>query len=139
MPKGIRILSFIGKGRLSIIMATAAAINASVGDTKNAPAKKAKKNPTRDPAKVLPLLNGKGLLDISPPKNEAVLSPKVNMAMAALLTGVGKSSRVINMPAAKYRGAAANSYSSVGEAALRVIADITGRFFLFIRESSDTA
>ena len=109
VPKGIRILSFIGKGRLSIIMATAAAINASVGGTKNAPAKKAKNNPTREPAKVLPLLNGNGFLDISPPKNEAVLSPKVNMAMAALFTGAGKKSKVINMPTAKYRGAAANS------------------------------
>ena len=120
-------------------MATAAAINASTGDTKNAPPKKAKKKPNSEPSKVLPLLNGSGFLEINPPKTEAVLSPKVNMAMAALLTGAGKSSKVISMPAAKYRGAAANSYSSVGEAALRVIVDITGRFLLFILESSDIA
>jgi hypothetical protein len=131
-------LSFTGKGRLSIIIATAAAINASAGDTKNEPAKKAKKNPKKEPSKVLPLLNGSGFFEISPPKSEAVLSPKVNMAMAAPFTGAGNSTKVNSMPAAKYKGAAVNSYSSAGDAAFRVIADITGKCFLFIRDSSDS-
>jgi hypothetical protein len=111
-----------GKGKLSIVIATAAPINASTGDTKTAPAKKAKKKPKSEPSRVLPLLNGNGFFEINPPKSEAVLSPKVNMAMAAPFTGAGKSNRVISMPRAKYRGAAANSYSSACDAALRVIA-----------------
>ena len=131
-------LSFTGKGRLSIVIATAAPINASAGDTKNEPAKKAKKNPTSEPSKVLPLLKGNGFFEISPPKSDAVLSPKANMAMAALFTGAGKINKVMSMPAAKYKGAAANSYRSAGDTAFRVIADIMGRFFLFIRDSSDS-
>ena len=137
MHKGTKILSFTGKGKLSTIIATAAPINASTGDTKNEAAKKAKKKPASEPSNVLPLLKGNGFFEISPPKSDAVLSPKVNMAMAAPFTGAGNSTRVISMPMAKYRGAAANSYSSAGAAAFRVIAEITGRFFLFIRESSD--
>jgi hypothetical protein len=105
-------LSFTGNGRHSIAIATAAPINAFTGEIKNEPAKKAKKNPTSEPSNVLPLLNGKGFFEMSPPKSDAVLSPKANMAMAALLTGAGNSNKVINMPKAKYRGAAANSYRS---------------------------
>ena len=94
-------LSFTGKGKLSMVMATAAAINANVGDTKKAAPRKAKKNPAIEPSNVLPLLNGNGFFDINPPKSDAVLSPKVNMAMAAAFTGVGNSSNVSSMPAAK--------------------------------------
>ena len=94
-------LSFTGKGKLSIIIAMAAPIKASVGDTKNAPAKKAKRKPKREPSKVLPLLNGNGFFDIKPPKSEAVLSPKLKMAIAAPFTGVGNSNRVSSIPAAK--------------------------------------
>jgi hypothetical protein len=130
-------LSFTGKGRLSIAIATAAPINASTGDTKNAPAKKAKKNPASEPSTVLPLLNGNGFFEIKPPKSEAVLSPKVNMAMAAPFTGAGNIIKVSSMPKAKYRGAAANSYRSAGDAAFLVIVEIKGRFFLFILDSSD--
>ena len=136
MPNGIRTLSFTGKGKLSIIMATAAPINANAGDTKNVPAKKAKKNPTSEPSSVFPLLNGNGFFAI-PPKSEAVLSPKANMAMAAPFSGAGKITKVIIMPMAKYSGVVANSYSSAGDAALRVTSDITGRFFLLIRNNSD--
>jgi hypothetical protein len=131
-------LSFTGKGKLSTSIATAAPINAGAGDMKTEPAKKAKKNPESEPPNVLPLLNGNGFLEIRSPKSEAVLSPKVNMAIAALLTGAGKSNRVISIPIAKYKGAVANSYSSACDAALRVIADIIGRSFPFIRDSSDT-
>ena len=105
-------LSFTGNGKHSIIIAIAAPINASAGEMKSKLAKKAKKNPTSEPSNVLPLLNGKGFFDKGPPKSDAVLSPKAKMAMAALLTGAGNSNKVINMPMAKYRGAAANSYSS---------------------------
>ena len=137
MHNGIRILSLTGKGRLSIVIATAAPINASTGATKNAPARKAKKNPATEPSRVLPLLNGKGFFEINPPKSEAVLSPKANMAMAAPFTGGGNNNSAIRIPKAKYRGAAANSYRSVSETAFRVIVEITGRYFLFMRDSSD--
>lgn len=94
-------LSFTGKGKLSTVIATAAPINASTGDTKTDPAKKAKKNPTSEPSKVLPLLNGNGFFEREPPKSEAVLSPKANIAMAALLTGAGNSNKVVSVPMAK--------------------------------------
>ena len=94
-------LSFTGKGKLSIIIATAAPINANAGGTKKVAAKNAKANPTSEPSRVLPLLNGSGFLEIEPPTREAVLSPKVNRAMAAPFTGAGKISNVNRMPAAK--------------------------------------
>ena len=95
-----------------MVMATAAPISAITGKMKSEPAKKAKKNPTSEPAKVLPLLKGNCVLEINPPKSDSVLSPKANMAMAALLTGAGNSNKVISMPMAKYRGAAANAVRS---------------------------
>jgi hypothetical protein len=94
-------LSFIGKGKLSIVIATAAPINASTGETKNAPAKAAKKNPESEPSMVLPLLNDKGFFEINPPKSDAMLSPKVNMAIAAPFTGAGKIIKVRRIPMAK--------------------------------------
>ena len=91
---GIRTLSFTGRGRLSIAIATAAPIKDSQGDMKMEPPKNAKMNPITEPSKVLALLNGNGLLDIYPPKSEAMLSPNTNMAMAALLIGAGNSNKV---------------------------------------------
>ena len=106
---GMDKLSFTGKGRLSIIIATVAPIIAKAGDTKNEPAMKAKNKPTRDPSNVLPLLKNNGLLDTIPPKSDAVLSPRQNIAIAAKFTGTGNSNKATSMPIAKYKGAAANS------------------------------
>ena len=75
-------LSFMGSGRTSTVIAIAAPINAYNGGTKKVPAKKAKKNPARDPSQVFPLLNGNDV-EIKPPKREAVLSPRQKMAIAA--------------------------------------------------------
>lgn len=99
--RGIRILSFIGDGRLSTVMATAAAISAISGVTKNTPAKKAKKKPKSEPPNVFPLLNGNGFVGIKPPKNEAALSPKANIAIEALFMGGGNSNNVNSIPVAK--------------------------------------
>ena len=107
--KGTIMLSFIGNGRYSTVMATAAPTNAFNGDMKNEPGKRAKKNPVNEPSKVLALFKGNGLFETSPPKIDAVLSPKVKMAMAALLIGGRKSNSASRMPTAKYMGAAANS------------------------------
>ena len=63
-------------------MAIAAPARANHGETKNIPAKNAKKKPPSEPSQVFPLLKGKEV-EISPPKSEAVLSPKQNMATAA--------------------------------------------------------
>lgn len=98
---GIRILSFTGNGRLSTVMATAAATNANSGVTKNTPAKKANKKPKSEPPNVFPLLNGNGFFGIKPPKSEAALSPKENIAIDALLMGGGNSNNVNSIPAAK--------------------------------------
>ena len=81
---GIRTLSFIGKGRTSTVIAIAAPARATSGfvGRKNIPAKNAKKNPANEPSQVFPLLKGKEV-EIKPPKSDAVLSPRQNMAMAA--------------------------------------------------------
>jgi hypothetical protein len=99
--RGIRTLSFTGNGRYSTIMATAAPTRAIHGDTKNEPARKAKKNPPSDPCKVFALLKGRGLPDNMLPISEAVLSPKAKIAMAAPLARAGKSNKVNSMPTAK--------------------------------------
>ena len=75
-------LSFIGNGKTSMVMAIAAPARANHGETKKVPAKNAKKNPATEPSHVFPLLKGSEV-EINPPKKEAVLSPKQNMAMAA--------------------------------------------------------
>ena len=92
-----------------MIMATAAPINALNGDTKNTPAKKAKTSPAAEPSRVFSLLNEYVLFPNMPPKIEAALSPTANVAMAALLAGIGKSTNVSKMPRAKSMGAVANS------------------------------
>ena len=105
---GIVTLSFIGRGRYSTIIAIAAPINAIIGigrggvvrgSRKTVPAKKAKINPAKEPSKVLPLLKGKRIERI-PPKIEAALSPKANIAIATLLAGIGKRTRVNAIPKA---------------------------------------
>ena len=65
-----------------MVMAIAAPAKANHGETKNVPAKNAKKNPANEPSQVFPLLNGKEV-EIKPPKSDAVLSPKQNIAIAA--------------------------------------------------------
>jgi len=80
-------LSFTGKGKHSIAIATAAPSSAYTGDMKNTPARKAKKNPAKEPPTVLPLLNGNRFVGMMLPKMDAVLSPKVKIAIAALLIG----------------------------------------------------
>jgi len=65
-----------------MVIAIAAPIRASTGETKNVPAKNAKKNPTSEPSQVFHLLNVKDV-EIKPPKSEATLSPKQNIAIAA--------------------------------------------------------
>ena len=82
MITGTNTLSFTGKGRTSTVMAIAAPTKANVGETKNAPAKNAKKKPANEPSQVFPLLNGRDV-EIIPPNSEATLSPKQNMATAA--------------------------------------------------------
>ena len=86
-------------------IAIAAPTSATKGETKKDPASKAKKKPAIEPSKLLSLLNGNGVLPKYLPKMEAVLSPKAKIAMAALLAGAGKMTRVTNMPMAKYTGA----------------------------------
>src|SRR5512138_146061 len=100
-------LSLIGKGRTSTVMATAAPAKAYTGGTKKVPARKAKKKPATEPSQVLPLLNGKAS-EINPPKIEAALSPRQNIAIAPPAAILGNSNRVVTMPIAKYNGAAAN-------------------------------
>lgn len=117
---GTVILSFMGEGKTSIVIATAAPTNAINGGTKRHPPKKAKKNPDSVPSHVFPLLNGKAS-ETDPPKSDAVLSPKQNIAMAAAPAVVGKSISVEVIPNAKYSGAAAKPYSSEVDAAFRVI------------------
>ena len=86
-------------------IAIAAPTSANTGETKKDPASKAKKKPAAEPSKLLSLLNGNGVFARYLPKMEAVLSPKAKIAMAALLAGTGKMTRVIKMPMAKYTGA----------------------------------
>lgn len=109
MINGTIKLSFNGNGRLSITMAVAAPASALNGLMKNAAAKKAKKKPISEPSRVFPLLKGSVFFPNIFPKIEAVLSPRANVAMAALLAGAGKSSRVSNMPKPKNMGAVRNS------------------------------
>ena len=97
---GTRMLSLIGSGSTSIVIAIAAPANASHGETKNNPAKSAKKKPANEPSHVFPLLNGKEL-EMRPPKIEAAASPKQNMAIAALPAWVGNSRSVATIPKAK--------------------------------------
>ena len=70
------------------------------GETKNVPAKKAKKNPANEPSHVFPLLKGKEV-EIIPPKSDAVLSPKQNIAIAAPPAWDGNNSKVATIPNAK--------------------------------------
>jgi len=81
--KGIKRLSFMGNGRYSMNIATAAPTSAVNGDMKTEPARKAKKKPAAEPSKLLSLLNGKGVFEKYPPKMDAVLSPKAKIAIAA--------------------------------------------------------
>ena len=97
---GTNTLSFKGSGRTSIVAAIAAPAKARGGETKNMPAKNAKKNPANVPSQVFPLLNGK-FDETRPPKSEAALSSKQKMATAAKLAGAGNASNVNNMPKAK--------------------------------------
>ena len=97
---GIKTLSFTGNGKTSIVIAIAAPAKANQGETKNVPAKNAKKNPANEPSQVFPLLNGNEV-EINPPKREAVLSPKQNMAIAAPPARVGNKSKVATIPKAK--------------------------------------
>ncbi len=57
-------------------------------------------NPANEPSQVFPLLNGNEV-EINPPKSEAALSPKQNIAMAALPAWVGNKSKVATIPKAK--------------------------------------
>jgi hypothetical protein len=93
-------------------MPTKAPIKANHGERKSEAAKNEKMKNAKHPSRVLAPLNGKGFFEIVPPIIEAVLSPMVKIAMAALLTGAGKTSNVTNMPKAKYIGASANWRSS---------------------------
>jgi hypothetical protein len=77
-------LSFIGNGRLSINIATAAPDAAINGFTKNAAAEKAKTKPMSEPSSVFPLLNASVFLPNNLPKIEAVLSPSEKITIAAL-------------------------------------------------------
>jgi len=81
---GTSTLSFKGSGRTSTVIAIAAPIKAKSGiEGKNSsPPKNAKNSPANEPSHVFPLLNGKDV-EIRPPKSDAALSPKQNMAMAA--------------------------------------------------------
>ncbi len=63
-------------------MAMAAPIKANQGETKKVPAKNAIRNPASEPSHVFPLLKGREV-EINPPKSEAALSPKQNIAIAA--------------------------------------------------------
>lgn len=109
VTNGTARLSFIGNGRLSINMATAAPDAAVNGVTKNAAAEKAKAKPMSEPSNVFPLLKKSIFFPNIFPKIEAVLSPSANITMAALLAGRGKRSRVSSIPKAKNTGAARNS------------------------------
>ena len=113
MRNGIRILSFMGKGRYSIVMATAAPIRAKKGERKNKPATKAKRNPPNEPSHVFALLKGNGFLEPRPPKIDAMLSPRAKIAIAPLLMDRGNNNNVMSIPTAKYIGAAANDRISV--------------------------
>jgi len=83
-----------------MVMAIVAPAKANHGETKNDPAKNAKINPANVPSQVFPLLNGSEV-EINPPKSEAALSPKQNIAIAALPALVGKRSKVVTIPKAK--------------------------------------
>ena len=91
----------IGKGKYSTVIATTAAVSANHGDTKTRPPMKARKNPVKVPSKVLARLKSNAFLERVPPAREAALSPKAKAAMAALLAGAGKSTKVKSMPKAK--------------------------------------
>jgi hypothetical protein len=51
---GMRTLSFTGNGKTSMVIAMAAPTKASQGETKNVPAKNAKRNPASEPSQVFP-------------------------------------------------------------------------------------
>lgn len=97
---GTSTLSLIGNGKASMVMAIAAPRSARGSGTKNVPARNAKRKPAMEPSQVLPLLKGRDFVD-SPPKIEAVLSPKQNIAMAAPPGLAGNIIRVISIPNAK--------------------------------------
>ena len=137
VAKGIIKLSFNGKGKYSKNIATAAANNAIWGETKNIAPRKAKKKPNSDPSIVLSLLKRNGFFEILPPKIDAALSPKANVAIAAELAGAGNNNKVNNIPVPKYKGAAAKSYTSEFETVFLVIKETIGKFFLFILDNSD--
>ncbi len=80
---GISKLSFMGSGKNSIVIPIAAPTKAIQGETNIKAPKNAKKNPPKEPSSVFDRLNGIGFLDSVPPMRDAVLSPKVKMAMAA--------------------------------------------------------
>jgi len=96
---GIETLSFIGNGKYSTNIAIAAPTTAIQGVTNSVAAKKAAVKPESEPSKVFPLFNG-NFMPSEPPKIEATLSPKVNMAIAAALIGKGKTSSVNRIPKA---------------------------------------
>jgi ABC-type molybdenum transport system ATPase subunit/photorepair protein PhrA len=82
-------------------MATAAPKRASHGETKNQPAKKANRKPAKEPSTLLSLLKGNVVREKYLPKIEAVLSPNAKIAIAALLNGAGKRTKVSRIPTAK--------------------------------------
>lgn len=135
--KGAVKLSLNGSGKLSIIIAMVAPTSALNGLMKNAAARKAKKKPLNVPSKVFALLKGKMCLPNTLPKIEAVLSPTANTAIAALLAGAGKTSRVSPIPRAKNMGETANVSSSPFLAAQCVIKETIGKLFPLILAHSD--
>lgn len=137
VTSGTTTLSLSGKGRLSKSIATTAPDSAIKGLTKMVPAKKAKAKPMSEPSRVFFLLKKRRVFPKILPKIEAVLSPSANIAMAALLTGDGKSSKVSNIPRAKNTGDVAKLLSSSFLVARRVIEETSENFFPLILAHSD--
>ena len=104
---GITKLSLIGVGRYSTIMPIAAPIRAINGLTNIRAPRKPKIRKAKDPSSVFEPLKGRAFFESVPPNNEAVLSPKAKIAIAALLAGIGKIIKVRSMPKPKYIGAKA--------------------------------
>ena len=73
----------IGNGRYSTIIPKIAPAKAIQEITKTQPPKNAKRNPPIVPSNVFARLNGSGFPVKVPPINDAVLSPKAKIAMAA--------------------------------------------------------
>ncbi len=137
VTSGTTTLSLSSRGRLSNSIATTAPDSAIKGFTKMVPARKAKAKPMSEPSTVFFLLKNRLVLPKILPKIEAVLSPSANIAMAALLAGDGKSSKVSTIPRAKNTGDVAKLRSSSFLAARRVIEETIGKFFPLTLAHSD--